>query len=122
MTNPTDARYYTQLDADARHEAAVEAAQSEIYEALLTTGHDDVDDESLLLNIDAGAIRAARALCNAGARDAALAAFMALTEAAADRAANDEAERIVDRRTAESKQERDADHYDAMREERMLGL
>lgn len=117
MTDPTDARHFAQLDADARHEAAIEAAQSEIYEALLTTGHAEVDDERLLLNIDAGALRRAIALLMSGARDVALTHFIALLTSAAARTSIEEAEDFVARRQAESRQEAASDHYDNLKED-----
>ena len=116
MNHPADARYYAQLDADARHEAAIEAAQSEIYEALLTTGHAEVDDERLLLNIDAGDLRKAYRLYADGARDQAVLLFVYLFRDAADKTATEEAEEFVARRQAESRQEAASERYDALKE------
>lgn len=117
MTNPTDARHFAQLDADARHEAAISAAQSEIYEALLATGHADVDDERLLLNINASDMRQAYRLYADGARDFAIILFVSLFRYAADKTATEEAEDFVARRQAESRQEAASDHYDNLKED-----
>lgn len=120
MSHPADARYYAQLDADARHESAIEAAQSEIYEALLATGHAEVDDERLLLNIDAGLLRAAYRLFVSGARDAALVQFIFILTNAAHRAAIEEAPAFVERRKAESRQEAAAERYENLRDDGRL--
>ena len=116
MDNPTDARHFAQLDADARHEAAIEAAQSEIYEALLATGHADVDDERLLLNINASDMRQAYRLYADGARDVALIKFVLLLINAAAKTATEEAEAFVARRQAESRTEAASERYDALKE------
>ena len=117
MTNPTDARHFAQLDAEARHEAAIEAAQSEIYESLLATGHAEVDDERLLLNINADAMREVHRLYTAGARDFAIILFISLFRDAAAKTASEEAEEFVARRQAESRQEAASDHYDNLKED-----
>ena len=116
MDNPTDARHFAQLDADARHEAAISAAQSEIYEALLATGHADVDDERLLLNIDADKMREAYRLYADGARDQAVLLFVYLFRDAADKTASEEAEEFVASRQAESRTEAASERYDALKE------
>lgn len=117
MDNPTDARHFAQLDADARHEDAISAAQSEIYEALLATGHADVDDERLVLNIDAGDMRQAYRLYEDGARDQAVLFFVGLFRDAAAKTASEEAEEFVARRQAESRQEAASEHYDNLKED-----
>ena len=116
MDNPTDARHFAQLDAAARHEAAIEAAQTEIYEALLATGHAEVDDERLVLNIDAGDLRKAYRLYEDGARDQAVLLFVYLFRDAADKTATEEAEEFVARRQAESRTEAASERYDNLRE------
>lgn len=120
MTNPTDARHFAQLDADARHETALEAAQSEIYEALLVTGHAEIDDERLLLNIDAAKLREAYRLYADGARDQAVLLFVYLFRDAADKTATEEAEEFVERRQAESRQEAASERYDNLKEDGRL--
>ena len=120
MNHPADIRHFAQVDADTRYEDAVAAARTEIFDALLTTGHDDVDDERLVINIDAAELRKAHALYKTGARDAALVAFVALTEAAADKAAEEEADDIVSARMAEHDQCAAEDRWDAQREDRRL--
>lgn len=121
MNHPADIRHFAELDADARHEAAIESVSIEIYDALLSTGHDDVDDERLVISIDAAELRKAYALHKSGAFDAALTAFIALTEAAADKVAGEECHAMVERRSAESREEAAADHYENLREDRRLG-
>lgn len=116
MTNPTDARHFVQLDADARHEVAIAAAEFEIFEALLTSGHAEVDDERLLLNIDAGRLREACRLFTSGARDVALVNFIRALTAAATKTATEEAPAFVERRKAESRQEAASERYDALKE------
>lgn len=121
MNHPADARHFAQLDADDRYSDALDAAHAEIFDALLATGHDDVDDERLVISIDAAELRKAYALHKSGAFDAALTAFIALTEAAADKVAGEECHAMVERRSAESREEAAADHYENLREDRRLG-
>lgn len=121
MNHPADIRHFAELDADARHEAAIGAAREEICEALLVTEHAEIDDERLLLNIDAGDLREAYSLYKNGARDAALIQFVLLLMQAANKTAVEESEAFVARRRAESRQEAASERYDALREEGLLG-
>ena len=95
MNHPADARYYAQLDADAAHEAAIERTGTELFEALLASDIAEVDDERFAINISTANLRRAYALANSGARDAALVAFVALTEMAAGKAVTEVIENVV---------------------------
>lgn len=116
MNHPADICHFAQLDAAARHEAALEAAREEICDALLVTKHAEIDDERLLLNIDADKMRAAHSLYENGARDSALIQFVLLLMQAANKTAVEESEAFVARRQAESRQEAASERYDALKE------
>lgn len=117
MTHPADARYYAQLDADAAHEAAIERTGTELFEALLASDIAEVDDERFAINISTANLRRAYALANSGARDAALVAFVALTEAAAGKAVVEVVEQVVDNRAEDERKERAAEIFDSRRGE-----
>lgn len=108
MTHPADARYYAQLDADAAHEAVIGRTGTELFEALLESDIHEVDDERFAINISTNRLRRAYALANSGARDAALVAFVALTEVAAGKAVTEVIENVVAaRKKAEIKADAD---------------
>lgn len=98
---------------EGRSDGAVEAVSIDLCDDLLTTGRDDVDDESVQLRIDIDAMRRAYALAGKGGFDAALFAFKAVFEDACQKAANDEAPGVYARICRDAEESAAADRADA---------
>lgn len=117
MNHPADARYFAQVDADARTEQAIESIADNLLENLLTVGgHADIDDESVQLNLNVESLRKAYALKQAGALDAALTAFADAFRDACAKTADEEAPGLVSQREAEAAECAAEARWDARRE------